>query len=82
MIVYKNYSTFIIKGQEIDLISDEISNSQNTVAEINGTYYYLGNETPNVLAAVLAWQESTGQDLNTEELQQVMIDNQLVSDAI
>lgn len=82
MIVFKDYITFMVKGQEINLISDEINCSYNTIAEINNVYYYLGNEFPNVLAAVLAWEELNDETLSSEELSQVMVENKLVSDAI
>lgn len=82
MIVFKDYTIFTIKGQEVRLISDEIGVSYNTIAEINNIYYYMGNEFPNVLAAVLAWEKMNDESLNSEELHQVMIDNKLVSDAI
>jgi hypothetical protein len=40
MIVYKNYVTFTILGEEIILYSDdETSYGRNTVAEINGNYH-------------------------------------------
>jgi hypothetical protein len=82
MIVYKDYTIYDVLGQKVNLISDEMGNGQNTVAEIDDVYYYLGNETPNVLAAVLAWQEYTGKDLTEDELNQVMITNNLISGAI
>lgn len=82
MIVYKDYTIYDVLGKKVNLISDEMGTGQNTVAEIDDVYYYLGNETPNVLAAVLAWQESTGKDLTEDELNQVMIANNLISGAI
>lgn len=82
MIVYKDHTIYDVLGKKVNLISDEIGTGQNTVAEIDNVYYYLGNETPNVLAAVLAWQELTGKDLTEDELHQVMIANNLISGAI
>jgi len=82
MIVFEDNIVYNVLGRKIILISDRINDSQNTVAEIEEIYYYLGNETANVLAAVLAWQEFSGRDLTEDELNQVMIDNNLVSAAI
>jgi hypothetical protein len=82
MIVYKDYVTFIILGEEINLISDETDYGRNTVAEINGGFHYLGDEPTNVASAVFAWQEVYGRDLSPEELRQVMVDNHLISSAI
>jgi len=82
MIVYKDYSTFIIMGQEINLISDETDYGRNTVAEMSEAYHYLGDEYPSVAAAILAWQELSGRELTSDELHQVLVDNQLTSGAI
>jgi hypothetical protein len=82
MIVYRDYVTLKIMGQEINLFSEELDLGRNTVAEINSRYHYLGNELPNVAAAIFAWQEVNGRDLTGEELRQVMIDNHLISSAI
>lgn len=82
MIVYKDYVTFVILGEEINLISDETDYGRNTVAEINGGFHYLGDEPANVASAVFAWQEVYGRDLSPEELRQILIDNHLISSAI
>ena len=82
MIVFEDNIVYNVLGRKVTLISDVINDSQNTVAEIDKVYYYLGNETANVLAAVLAWQEFNGRDLTEDELDQVMIDNKLTSGTI
>lgn len=82
MIVYKDYVTFVVLGQEINLISDELDTGRNTVAEINEKYYYLGNEYPNVSAAIFAWQDAFERELSGDELRQTLIDNKLLSEAI
>jgi hypothetical protein len=79
MIVYKDYLSFQVLGQEINLISDETDYGRNTVAEIAERYYYLGDEYPNVVAAVMLWQEINERDVTPEELHQIMIDNNLPS---
>lgn len=82
MIVYKDYVTFIILGEEINLISSETAYGRSTIAEINDEYHYLDNELPSIAAAVFAWQELNDRDLSNEKLSQVMEDNKLISQAI
>lgn len=76
--VRKDYITFFVLGQEINLISDECYFGRNTVAEINNLYYYLGNEQATISAAILAWQISNNRELLDGELRQVMIDNHIL----
>lgn len=82
MIVYKKYATYKILEKEINIISEDLGDCYNTVAEIDSSFYYLGNEFPNVTAAVFAWQEYYNQELTDNELQQVMKDNNLLCEAI
>jgi hypothetical protein len=82
MIMYKDYVVFNVLGQEIALISDEPSYGRNTVAEINGHYHHLDNELTTVSSAVFAWQEVNKRDLTSEELHQVLVDNQLICSAV
>ena len=82
MIVCNDCVSFRILGQKINLYSEDLGYCLNTVADMGDHFHYLGNELPNVLAAVFAWQEVNGRDLTNEELRQVMTDNQLISEAI
>jgi hypothetical protein len=82
MIVYKNYVAFTILGEEIILYSDETSYGRSTVAEINGTNYYLDNEPPSIGTAIIAWQDYHDKLLTDEEFKKVMAENQLNSEAI
>lgn len=82
MIVRNDCVSFRILGQKINLYSEDLGYTLNTVADMGDHFHYLGNELPNVLAAVFAWQEVNGRDLTNEELRQVMTDNQLISEAI
>ena len=79
MIVYKDYLVFSILGEEVNLISDETDYGRNTVAEVSDSYHYLGNEYPNIAAAILVWQDIHGRELTSEELRQVLIVNNLMS---
>lgn len=82
MIVHKDYATFSILGQDINIFSEDLGHVRNTVAEIEGNFHYLGDEVPNVGSAVFAWQDVYGRDLTEDELRQVLVDNRLISQAI
>lgn len=82
MLVYKDYQSFDILGEEVIIISDETCYGRNTVAEIKDQYHFLGNEYPTISSAIFAWQEFYNLDLNDEELRQIMEDNNLISKAI
>lgn len=79
MIVYKDYTTFTVLGEEIGLISSETAYGRSTVAEIDDQFYYLDGELPTVASAIMAWQELNNRDLTNEEIIQVMEDNQAIS---
>ena len=79
MLVYNDCINFIVMGQEVSLISDIVGDIQNTVAEISGSYYYLGNEIPNILTAIIAWEYFSGRDMTEAELVKTMEDNNLTS---
>ena len=44
MIVHKDYATFSILGQDINIFSEDLGRVRNTVAEIDGSFHYLGDE--------------------------------------
>lgn len=81
MIVYKDYTTFIILGKEINIISqDNIFWSHNrllTVADIDDNILYLGETSPNVNAAIMAYEKYFNYKLTPEQINQVMIDNNI-----
>jgi len=82
-IVYKNYQSYTILGQVIDLFFDEETcYGLNTVLEINNNLHYLGDEPANISAVISCWEELNGKFLSQQELKQVMVDNNLISDAI
>jgi len=82
MVLYRDCTTFKVLDKEIHLYSEDLGHCRNTVAEMDDFFHYLGNETPNVAAAILAWQEVNGRELTSEEFRQVLVDNQLLSQAI
>jgi hypothetical protein len=80
MIVYKNYVTFSVLGEEINLISDDTDYGQTTFAELGGKYFYCGQVQPSISTAIFAWQDVFGREITMQELHQVMVDNQLSSE--
>jgi hypothetical protein len=82
MIVRRDCSTFKVLGQEVHLYSEELPQGRSTVAEIDVRLHYMGHEIPNVATAIFAWQEVNGRDLTTEEFRQVMLDNNIISQAV
>lgn len=82
MIAYKDHSTFVVLGAEINLYSEMLDLGQNTVAEMGERIHYLGKENPNIAGAIIAWQEMNGRDLTDEELRQVLTENHLISGAV
>ena len=82
MIVRNDGIPFKVMGQEIWLYSEDLGYDRNTVADMGNCIHYMGNEPPNVATAIFAWQEVNGRDLTNEELRQVMVDNNLISQSI
>jgi hypothetical protein len=82
MIVRNDCVSFKVMGQTINLYSEDFGYSLSTVADMGDHFHYLGNEHPNVTAAIFAWQEVNGRDLTNEELRQVLVENNLLSAAI
>lgn len=77
MILYKDYVSFVVLGEEINLISNETEYGQSTVAEIASSFHYLGNETPDINLAIWAWEEMNGRLLTNDELDKTLIDNNI-----
>jgi hypothetical protein len=69
--------TFQVLKLPINLYSEELSHGRNTVAELDGKFYYLGVDPPTLTAAIWAWQEVQGRLLTLEELKEVMIENSI-----
>lgn len=71
-IVYKNYISFNILGDEINVISDLTEYGINTIIEANNQYYYLGPEPGNLESAMFVWQDLNQRDLTLDEFNQVV----------
>lgn len=74
-ILYKDYMTFNILGEELNIISDETDYGLNTVGELSGTYYYLGNQPPILASAIIVWEILHDKLLSDEELTQIIKEN-------
>jgi hypothetical protein len=77
MIIYKNYSTFHVLGLTVNLITQPYLDGLNTVAEIKDKYYYLGNQTANVLAAIFAWELFWDKEISDEDFEKVLLENNI-----
>jgi hypothetical protein len=75
-ILYKDYITFNILDQEINLISDQTDYGRNTVAEVDGELFYLGSEPPSLENAIVVWQDIHDRDLSLNEIDKIIIDNE------
>ena len=82
MIVRRDCVTFKVLGKEVHLYSEVLQQGRNTVAEIGLRLHYMGIETPSIATAIYAWQEVNGRDLTTEEFRQVLLENNIISQAI
>lgn len=75
MVVYNNFITFSILGEDINLSSEDTSYGRSTVAELDDNYYYLDDMFPGIEAAIVVWETATNLILSTEQINQVMKDN-------
>jgi len=76
--VYKDCISFKILGQEVNLYcSETYDGTLNTVAEFDTKYYYMGNESPNIIAAVIAWQKVNDRLLTQEEVNVIFKENNI-----
>lgn len=82
MLEYEGGIVFNVLGTRITLYSEELHYGINTVVSANNQYYYLGEQIPNIETIVCFWEELNNRKLDQQELDQVMIDNNLKSQAI
>jgi len=81
-ILLKDYFTFSIFTEEVNLFSKEFEYGTSTVAEVKDTFHYLGNVPATISTAIVIWQELNKKTLNDDELKQVLRENHLISEAI
>lgn len=82
MIVFKDHISYLILGKEVNVISEYMEYGYNTVVEIDNTYHYLGPNYPDIATAIAIWQKINGKELTLKEIDQVLMDNNLISGAV
>lgn len=82
MIVYKNYLSYNVQNLEVNIIAHTCDGGLNTVAEIGDKYYYLGNQSPNILLAIIAWEFHSGKQLSQQEIDNCLIENKCVENVL
>jgi hypothetical protein len=75
MIVHKDYFSFIINDQEVFVYADETEYGLSTVLEFGNSYYYLGDQFPDLDTVILAWQDFYNKNLSDEELSYIKTNN-------
>jgi hypothetical protein len=73
-IQYKNYETFKIIDQEVNLISDSESDYPNVIAEIDNEFFYLGDKKVSMETAIEVWQIKHQLKLKPEEVVELISD--------
>lgn len=81
-IVYKNYTTYMVLGTSVNLLSEELDIGRNTIAEVGNSYHYLGPKLLNISSAIFVYQNIFKREITNEEFSQIMIDNNLISGAV
>lgn len=79
MLVYKDYTSYIIYDTKINIISNDTDYGRSTVAEINDKFYYLGDEDNDITTAIEIWQNINDKKLSAEQIVEVLIDNYVES---
>lgn len=82
VLIFRDYISFDILGQPIRLISNETCYGQQTVAEVNDQYHYLGHADWTLSTAILAFERIYGRELTKEEVSQVLRENNFTSQGI
>jgi hypothetical protein len=75
VLIRNDYRTFKFLKHPVNLYSEELSFGRNTVAELNGQFYYLGDEPSSLASAIFAWQEVHNRVLTVDELKEILRDN-------
>lgn len=74
-ILYKNYITFNILGENINVFSNITAYGISSVIEIGSTMYYLGLEPPILENILFAWQDLNNKILTSEEFDEIIKNN-------
>lgn len=82
-VLYKTFTvTFTVLGEEVNMISDQTDYGRNTIAEVDGNLFYLGEEPPSLENAMVVWQDIHNRNLTLKELDKVLADNEIALNAI
>jgi len=82
VLIFRDYISFDILGQHIHLISNETCYGQQTVAEVDDCYHYLGHADWTLSTAILVFERIYGRELTKEEVNQVLRDNNFTSQGV
>jgi hypothetical protein len=74
-ILYRDYTTFNVLGEELNIFSSETEYGRSTVVELNGEFYYLGDEPADLETALFAWQDMHNKTLTLEEFEEIINTN-------
>jgi hypothetical protein len=80
-VVYKNYLSFLICGERINLFSEKIEGNRYTIVEYSGIYNHIGDEPLGLSTAIIFYEQFHNINLNDEEMRQILIDNGVISEA-
>lgn len=78
MIVVDTTLKYKIQGTEISLFNSETAYGFHTCAEVKDEYYYLGDVSLLIETAVNCWQYINGRMLSSEELHEIMVENEFL----
>lgn len=75
LVLHKDYITFNVLGDEVNIIYDPYSDQEFTFAEINERIYYLGNRPPTIESAIFAWEKVYETTLTADQITQIINNN-------
>ena len=74
-ILYKDYITFNILDNELNVFSEETDYGLSTVIEFGDRYYYLGNEPPTLESVLFAYQDMQNINFTNSEISKITESN-------
>jgi len=77
MIVHRDYFSFILDNQEVCVYADETEYGLSSVLDFGESYYYLGDQFPDLDSVILAWQDFYSKNLSEDDVIKIKQDNLL-----